>query len=297
MQNGKTGSFLDEAFLKQLETIRILAQKGIKGKDTGIHRSGKGGSSLEFMDYRKYHPGDDVRYVDWNIYGRSDRLFIKRFHAEKDLTLHILVDTSLSMDTGTPSKYLYAQKIVAALSYIGLANQDQVGVTSFSDVIGKIKTPERGKEVYLSVLKYLTSLDPSGITDFNSSLQAFADSGRGPGVAVVVSDLLDPKGIKDGLKAVAHSKFKLTVIQVLDQEEISPLFSGSFLLQDIETGRSRNLYADKKLVERYADKMGDWLAEIQDFCKKSGIDYHLANTRISFEDFFLGFLGTGHMMN
>ncbi len=290
-------AFLDDAFLRKLETIRLMAQKGIRGMDSGIHRSHQSGSSLEFLDYRKYHPGDDIRYVDWNIYGRTDRLFIRRFHAEKDMTLHILMDTSLSMKSGIPQKHLYAKKITAALSYIGLSGQDQVGVAAFSDTMGSIKSPERGKDVYLSILNFLSSLEPSGRTDFNASMEAFAETIRAPGMAVVVSDLLDPKGFKDGLKALIRSKFRLALIQVLDREEINPSFVGRFLFSDVETGRTQHLASDQTLLDRYIKKMTALLAETEDFCKKQGIDYHLADTRIPFEVFFLGFLGTGRMVN
>ncbi len=290
INRGKNESFLDEAFLRKLETIRILAQKGIKGKTSGIHRSYKSGSSQEFMDYRRYHPGDDMRYVDWSVYGRTDQLFIKLFHAEKDLTLHILVDTSKSMEFGYSSKADYAKKIVAALSYIGLANQDQVGVTSFSEIIGQTKSPERGKDVYLSVLNYLKSLNVEGKTNFNTCLEQFANEGNKPGIVVVISDLLDPLGYKDGLRALIHSKFKLTLIHVLAQEEIGPTFKGNYALQDIETGIARNFFTDKKILQQYEKKMTDYLNDISNFCRQRGIDYHLANTEVPFEDFFLEYL-------
>lgn len=291
------GMFLDEGFLRKLETLRVLVKKEIKGKNTGIHKSYKTGDSLEFMDYRKYHPGDDFRYVDWNVYGRTERLFIKLFHAEKDLTMHILVDVSRSMSAGDPVKSEYAKKIIAALSYVGLANQDQVGVTSFSETIGKTKSPERGKNVYFSILTYLDSLNIGGETNFNASMESYANVGNRPGIAVIISDLLDPKGYEYGLTAMMHGKFKLVLIQVLGQEEITPLLDGNVTLQDVETGRERNLRANRTMLMLYEKKMKDHLNGIREFCRKRGIGYHLAKTNIPFEDFFLGYLQTERLLS
>jgi uncharacterized protein (DUF58 family) len=150
--NENMESFLDEEFLRKLEKLKILAQRGRKGPTKGEHISWRSGASLEFLDYRKYQVGDDFRYIDWNVYGRLDKLFLKLFRAEEDLNVHILIDTSRSMGTGNPLKDIYAKKIAAALSYIGLANLDRVGITSFSDSLGETQLPEKGRSVYFNLL-------------------------------------------------------------------------------------------------------------------------------------------------
>ncbi len=289
-------SLLDEKFLHQLETLKLLAQKGLKGRNPGIQKSRRSGSSMEFMDYRKYQPGDDIRYVDWNVYARTDRLFVKQFHAEKDVILHLLMDKSGSM-AAPAAKFLFAKKIVAAISYMGLASQDQVGISAFNDTVGPIRSPERGKDVYLSVLNYLSDLEPGGVTDFNGALTAFAQAGHKPGVAVVVSDVLAPDGFKEGLKALVLSRFKLSLIQVLTPQERFPSFKGRFALSDVETGHHQFFAATKRMKQAYVEKMTAYIEGINTFCLGMGIDYHLADTGASFEDFFLGFLNSRHMQN
>jgi uncharacterized protein (DUF58 family) len=290
-------SFLDEDFLRKLEKLKILAQKGIKGPIKGEHDSWRSGASLEFLDYRKYQAGDDFRYVDWNVYGRLDRLFIKLFRAEEDLTIHVLVDTSQSMGWGNPPKDIFAKKLAAALCYLGLASLDRVGITSFADSLGESKLPERGKRVYLSMLKYLLSLKPGGKTDLNSCLTEFASACKRPGIAIILSDLLDPKGFEKGLEALSYRRFDITLIQILDREEIFPAFNGYLTLKEVETGEVKRITLDRALLELYREGMRDFLENIKDFCRKSGIDYYLSNTGVPFEDLLLEYLAKGTLFH
>jgi len=290
-------SFLDEDFLRKLEKLKILAQKGIKGPIKGEHDSWRSGASLEFLDYRKYQAGDDFRYVDWNVYGRLDRLFIKLFRAEEDLTIHVLVDTSQSMGWGNPPKDIFAKKLAAALCYLGLASLDRVGITSFADSLGESKLPERGKRVYLSMLKYLLSLKPGGKTDLNSCLTEFASACKRPGIAIILSDLLDPKGFEKGLEALSYRRFDITLIQILDREEIFPAFNGYLTLKEVETGEVKRITLDRALLELYREGMRDFLENIKDFCRKSGIDYYLSNTGVPFEDLLLEYLTKGTLFH
>ncbi len=286
-------SILDDAFLRTLDAMRFMTRTGGSGDSAGVHKSHKSGSSMEFMEYRRYHPGDEIRYVDWHVYGRTNRLFIKLFHAEKDLTLHILIDVSGSMKAGALAKSEYAKKIAAALAYMGLANHDQVGLTAFSDTIGPFLSPEQGQSVYMSMLNTLSALIPAGRTDFNGSLKAFAGGGNKPGHAVIISDLLDPAGFKEGLNAMLYSKFSLSLIQVLDPMEINPVLNGSITIQDVETKEEGTFFIDEKAVAQYRKRMAAYLAQIDSFCKKQAIDYHLVHTGLPFEDFFIGYLKTG----
>ena len=283
-------SFLDDDFLRKLEKLKILIQKGKKGPVRGEHVSWRSGTSLEFLEYRKYQPGDDFRYVDWNVYGRLDKLFIKLFRSEEDLTLHFLVDMSQSMGSGNPSKEIYAKKIAAALSYIGLANLDRVGVTSFTDSLGETRSPERGRQAYLSVLKYLLSLKPEGKTDLNSCLTEYASVSKRPGIAIILSDLLDPKGFEKGLEALSYGKFDIALIQILDREELFPSLSGYLMLKEVETGEIKKITLDGALLELYRKKIRVFLENVKDLCRNSGIDYYLSDTSIPFEGFLLDYL-------
>ncbi len=283
--------------MRKLERLKVLARKGIKGPAKGDHDSWRSGASLEFLDYRKYQVGDDFRYIDWNVYGRLDKLFIKLFHAEEDLTIHVLVDMSLSMGSGTPPKDLHAKKIAAALCYIGLANLDRVGVTSFASSLGDPMPPERGRQAYPSVLRYLLSLRPEGKTDLNACLSEYASACKRAGIAIILSDLLDPKGVEQGLEAMSYRKFDTTLIQILDREELFPSLKGYLALREIETGETKKITLDGDLLQRYHGKVRGFLENIKDLCRTKGVDYYLSDTSVPFEDFLLDYLTKGTLFH
>lgn len=289
-------SFLSDDFLRGLDQLQILTRKKINTSGPGIHLTWKSGGSLEFLDYRKYQPGDDLRYVDWNVYGRLDRLFIKLFQAEKDLVLNILIDTSLSMGIGSPSKLIFAKKIAAALGYIGLSNNDHVGISAFNDSIAFSKSPEKGPSTYLSLLGFLKKLTCRGKTDLSSVIMDFATATRQQGILVIISDLLDPGGFEKGLRFINRKKTDVIVIQVLDKKELVPEKKGHFNLVDIETGESRRLSLDDDLIERYKKNMTERIKKTNDFCADNGVTYTLVETDRRFEDFLIDILAAGNIV-
>jgi len=232
-------TFIDDEFLRQLEKLKIVSRKSTRNPRRGEYRSWQSGEGFEFLDFRKYHLGDDLRYVDWSVYGRLDKLFIKLFHAEKGQTAHILLDTSRSMSSGNPSKDITAKKIAAALSYICLSNLDKTGLMAFNNQIVKTKAPARGKTQYLEMLKFFQSLRPTAQTDLNGSLKEYAAICKNPGIAILISDFFDPGGYQDGLKALAYRDFDINLIQVLDHEELDWSKTGNLLLNDCETGEKK----------------------------------------------------------
>ncbi|RPI79979.1 MAG: DUF58 domain-containing protein [Desulfobacteraceae bacterium] len=288
-------SFLDEQFLRRLEKLKVLAQKGVRGAERGEQISWRSGSSLEFLDYRKYQLGDDLRYVDWNVYGRLDKLFIKLFRAEENQTIHILMDTSRSMRLGNPSKELYAKKIAAALSYISLANLDRVRVSSFGTRINQSMAPARSRISYSKVLHFLLALESSGATHFNASLAEYATLSKQQGIAIVLSDVMDPRGFKEGLEALSYGRFHVALLQIMDGTELEPQAVGNLLFKEIETGTSRRMTVDANLLARYRETAREYVNEIREFCLAKGIDYFLCDTRIAFEDFLLDYLAKGRL--
>jgi len=288
--NETAETFLDEDFLRKLEKLKILIQRGKKGPVRGEHASWRSGTSLEFLDYRKYHVGDDFRYVDWNVYGRLDKLFIKLFRSEEDLNIHLLLDMSRSMGSGNPSKEIYAKKIVAALGYIGLANLDRVGITAFSDSLGAMNSPERGRKVYVSMVRHLLSLRPEGGTDINSCLAEYAATCKRPGIAIILSDLLDPNGVEIGLKALRYGNFDITLIQILDPEELHPTLGGYLMMKELESGDTKRITIDHQLQEMYRKNISSLINHVKEFCRNNGIDYFTSDTGIPFEDFLLDYL-------
>ncbi len=290
-----TESFIDEDFLRRLENLRILANRGIKGLGKGEHISWRSGPSLEFLDYRKYQIGDDFRYVDWNVYGRLDKLFIKLFRAEENQNIHILIDSSRSMEFGKPLKDTYAKKIAAAISFIGLTHMDNLYVTAFRNQLDDSMAPVKSRLAYSRVLNYLHALQPRGKTDVNACLVKYAGTHSGPAISIILSDLMDQKGFEEGLEALQHARFDIAVIQILDREEILPINTGSHILKEIEVGEKMNITIDRSTLTLYHRKMQDFLEYIKKYCLDKGIDYYLCNTSIPFEDLLLDYLTSGRL--
>ncbi len=286
-------SFLDENFLKQLEKLKLITQKGIKGPFRGEHKSWRSGEGQEFLDYRNYQAGDDLRYVDWSVYGRFDKLFIKLFHAEENQTVHFLLDVSRSMQSGSPSKVFNAKKIAAAVSYICLSNLDRVTMAAFADELVDFKPPLRGKRRYAELLNFLHLLSPDKQTDLNTCLSEYASISKYPGIVLILSDLFDPKGYQEGLKALTYRNFDVHLIQVLDHEELSWSHNGNLILKDVETGEKKVTFIDQALAACYRETVEKFLATIKGFCDGYNISYYVYDTHVLFEDFLLDYLTKG----
>src|SRR5271154_6518856 len=166
-----TLSLLDPKFLAQLEQLELVTKKIFLGRMKGERRSKRKGQSVEFADYRNYVVGDDLRFLDWNLYARLDRLFIRLFMEEEDLHFYVLIDNSLSMDFGTPSKLHYAKQIAAALGFIGLVNMDRVVVEAFNDRLTQTMPAARGRRSMWRLMDFLKKLDSAGTSDLKQALK------------------------------------------------------------------------------------------------------------------------------
>jgi len=272
----------DEKFLRQLERLAILSKRAMAGEIQGERRSPKRGQSVEFADYRNYTRGDDFRQIDWNVYARLERFFVKLFVEEEDLTVHLLIDTSRSMDWGKPAKLWYAQRAAAALGYIALANFDRVTVSAFSAGLSQTMQPRRGKQQAFALFDFLASLSVDGTTDMRTSLRRYAQQIPRPGPLMLISDLLDP-GWQDGLRALQSRPFEITILHVLSPDEIDPSLEGDLRLIDVETGRPIEVTADFDLLNRYRENVRHWFEEIRGFCGRRGIAYVQVDTSVPFE--------------
>lgn len=283
--NQKSETFFDAEFLRKLERLHLIAKRlswmGAKGE----HPSSRKGFSLEFSDYRTYQRGDDLRYVDWNIYRRLDRLLLKVFTAEEEMNVYLLVDTSSSMAEGKPAKIDCAKKIAAALGYIGLKNLDRVGGASFSSALHAPLTLGRGRKQILSLFNFLLKLSCNGATDLRSTIHAFTHLFPHPGLVVVVSDFFDPAGWRVALEELARKKYQLLVVHVVDDQEVNPKSRGDVALSDVESRRERRLLLDSDLVRRYQEELGDYFKEIEAVCASRRIDYLRTTTQVPFDDF------------
>jgi uncharacterized protein (DUF58 family) len=278
---------LDPTFLNKLERLRLVAKRLSWSGFKGEHPSLRKGFSLEFSDYRKYQKGDDLRYVDWNIYRRLDRLCLKLFTAEEELNVYLLLDTSRSMGEGNPPKIDYAKRVAAALGYIGLKNLDRVGATAFSSQALLPMEMGRGRKQILALFSFLAELSCRGETDLEGAVQFFSSLFPRTGLVVLLSDLFDPDGWRAGLEALVRKGYQLLVIHILDAQEISVAPRGDVSLFDVESERERRLFLDDELVERFDAELQDYLKTVESFCISRDMDYLRTTTATPFEDFVL----------
>jgi len=279
---------LSADFLAQLERLALVSRRVFRGRVKGERKSPRKGSSVEFSDYRPYGVGDDIRYVDWNVFARLDRLYLKLFVDEEDLCLHLLVDASASMEYGRPTKLVYATRLATALAYVGLMNYERVGVAVVREGIAEGWTTARGRGQVFPVMEFLSRVRPSGRTALSEGLAAYALRSKEAGLAVVVSDLLDPAGHERGLKALLERRFDVHVIHVLAADEMSPSFGGDLRLADAETGELRDLTLDAEAMRTYRQRLREFLERAEQFCRGREIGYHRVMTDTPVEQFVLG---------
>lgn len=264
-----------------------------RGLLRGEHATRRRGLGLDFSDYRRYQPGDDFRHIDWNIFSRLDRLFLKLYTADEDLTLHVLIDTSASMGFGEPSKFDYARRLAAALAYIGLASMDRVGITAFADAAGASLPPVKARHRITSMLAFLRELRCAGTTRYGDALGEFAARARSPGLVVVLSDLLGGDDARLGLDAVRQGGHDVVALQLLGEDEIDPPLEGALRLVDAENGDELRVTVDRELRAAYRRRLGQALDAIETHCRRRGIEYLRASTAIPFEDVVLRYLRQG----
>lgn len=283
----------DERFLRKLENLSIVSRRVSAGQAKGERRSRRRGAGVEFQDYRPYVMGDDFRYVDWNVYSRLDRLFLKLFVEEEDLCLHLLVDSSASMGFGTPPKLDYALRVAAALGYIALSNLERVALGLFAGEMQAMLRPRRGRGQILPLLDYLGQVEARGGTGLNGALAEYALRNRTPGVAVVVSDLLDPAGFEAGVRALLRRRFEVFLLHLVSEEELHPDLAGDLRLLDAEGGDVREITADRVLLTQYAENLQGFFDRVEGFCLTNRIDYLRASTLVPFEELILKHLRRG----
>lgn len=248
----------DEAFQKRLEALALLSRRAVMGKHRGERRSKKTGAGVEFADHREYAAGDDFRFIDWNLYGRSDRLLVKLFQEEEDLSVHVLLDTSRSMAMGqdpSRTKLAYGKRLAAALAYVALSGLDRVSVSAFTGQVVERLPPTRGRGQMLRVLSFLRPLRGEGITDFKAAMRAFVARGERRGLVLVISDFYDPDGVQAGLDVLRHARFDPTLLHLWSPEEAQPsrdpeLF-GDLSLIDAERGEGREVTLTAATLRKY----------------------------------------------
>src|SRR5437868_15535839 len=220
MPETQSQPLLEPRFLARLEQLELVSRKIFLGRMKGERRSKRKGQSVEFADYRNYVIGDDLRFLDWNLFARLDRLFIRLFMEEEDLHFYILIDNSLSMDFGSPSQLRYAKQVAAALGFIGLVNMDRVVIEAFNDRLTQSMPALRGRRSLWRMMDFLQKIEPAGPSDMKRALRTFSLKCSGKGIVVLLSDLMDKDGYEEALRYLVARQLDIYVIHILSHEEI-----------------------------------------------------------------------------
>jgi uncharacterized protein (DUF58 family) len=266
-------ALLTPDLLRKLDQLEILTRKQFAGRLRGEQRSTRKGHSLEFADYRNYVQGDDVRFIDWKIFGRLDRLFLKLFMEEEDLFVHFFLDTSQSMALGNPEKLLYAKKLVAALSYVSLSAAHRVSIFPFAETLGEPLPSTRGKTQIGKVAGFLDRLRPEGKTHSLPGMRLFRRRILGSGYVFVISDFLDKAGVEEALKLMLSGRFEVVVFHLLAPDEEEVAWDGDWRLVDVEDGESESISITETFKEDYAKTVRTFRGEHQAMCHRMGFQY------------------------
>jgi uncharacterized protein (DUF58 family) len=302
-------SLLTPELLRRLEQFQLLASRRAKSSSKGERRSRARGQSVEFADHRSYVPGDDFRYLDWNLFGRLDRLFLKLYEEERELPVRIFLDASESMTFGEPRKFDFARQVAAAIGYVALCGFDRVSIIPFPNAQGRAQTTQasaeavashnqqsavegalravRGKKSSIQFFANLNALTAGGGADLNESLRRGALEARHTGLAIVLSDFLDPAGYEPGLTALVGRGFQVNCVQILALEELAPTTFGDLRLVDSESGGLQEVTFGRYRMKAYQQTVQNFVQRLRDYCTKRGMNFFMAPSNMGLQELLL----------
>jgi len=296
-------ALLTPELLRRLEQFQLLAARRAKSSAKGERRSRARGQSVEFADYRNYVHGDDFRYLDWNLYGRLERLFLKLYEEERELPVRIFLDASESMTFGEPRKFDFARQVAAAVGYVALSGFDRVSVIAFPDLANRgdgdpvARVAElaargalrsvRGKRSAIQFFQNLSALSAGGPANLNEALRRGALEARQAGVAVVLSDFLDPAGYESGLNALTGRGFQVDLVQILAPDELSPATFGDLRLVDSESGATQEVTFGRFRLKAYRQTVQNFMQRLREFCQARGINFFTASSNTDLQELLL----------
>ncbi len=289
----RVDDLIDSELMAKLDQLDVMSRKIFAGKLQGERRSKKRGVSVEFADYRHYVHGDDLRFVDWNVYARLDRLFLKMFLEEEDLSLLIALDASASMDWGNPNKLVFAKRLAMALSYIGLVNHNRVTLYAFNRGGVKALPSLRGRRRTHEIGSWLLDVAPGEASAFDTAMRYVALSRQGKGVMVILSDFMLKEGYEKGLRYLAGGGYDTFCLQVLSPEEIDPGrhgLAGDLKLTDVEDEDQAEITVSAALLKRYRENLNAYCGKLRDFCVRRGITHVMVDTSTDLTGLLLDYL-------
>lgn len=289
----------DEGFQKRLEYLAIVAKRMFRGRTRANRRSSKAGSGVEFSDFRQYAPGDDFRYIDWNAYGRMERLLLRLYEEEEDLSVYVLIDRSRSMGVASgqgPTKLFQAKRLAGALAYMSLHHLDRVSVVGLGDGASPRLPPTRGRQRIFAVLDFLRRMQCDGSTDLSAALGQFTAQHKRRGVAIVLSDLFDPQGFERGLDKLRFARFETQVLQLFDPAEAEPDLRGELSLHDAESGGVRDVTVTPRVLARYRAEYAAYQERVKRYCGEKQIPLARISTRTPADEAVVDLLRRGGMV-
>jgi uncharacterized protein (DUF58 family) len=296
---------LDARVMARLDGLDVITRKIFAGRVQGERRSRRRGMSVEFADFRPYVHGDDLRFVDWNIYGRLDRLFLKVFLEEEDLSLVVVVDETPSMRWGNPDKFVFAQRLAMCLGYIGLVNHHRVTMASFGTHGLKLLANQRGRRRAWDLGKWILGLDPTPEeravdgerrptpVGFEEACKTLALRRQGRGVMIILSDFLHPEGYEKALRYVSGGGYDTFAMQVLSPEEIDPAahgVNGDLRLVDVESGQEQEVTITPAVLAAYRERLDAYCGGLREFCVRRGVTHLLIDTAMDLDTLLLDYL-------
>lgn len=282
-------SLLDPAFMRKLDQLALISRKIFSGKMRGERLTKRRGESVEFADYRNYVVGDDLRFLDWNIYARLGQLFLKLFLQEEDLHVSVMIDISKSMDWGHPNKAVFAKRIAAAIAYIGLNNYDRVSLYAYANGLQYELTGVRGRRMMFKVIEFLSAIQCEGQSNLPAACKQFAIRHPQPGIVLMLSDFFEKSGYENGFRYLLGRQYDLYAIQILSPEEIDPPMVGDLQLTDVEDDDTADVTISRALINRYKHNLQSYCEELKGYCTKRALNYLFTSSDVSFDQIVMAY--------
>lgn len=290
MTASTSASLLSPQLLAQLERLELVTRKVFRGRMKGERRSRRKGQSVEYADFRSYVPGDDLRFIDWNLYARLEKLFLKLFLEEEDLHFFALLDASASMDFGQPSKLQYTKQLAAALGFVGLCRADRVKV----EVLGAARSSPgpvlRGRHSLWRMLEHLDAVRPGMNVPLADGVRDFCLRNQGKGILVLITDLMDKSGYEAALRFLLTQQMDVYLVHVLSPEELEPDIQGDLRLVDCEDQDVAEVTVSRPLLDRYKRNLAAFIDGAREFCGRRGMNYLLTRTDVPVEQLVTKYL-------
>jgi len=284
------GQLLSPQLLAQLERLELVSRKVFRGRMKGERRSKRKGQSVEFADFRQYVPGDDLRFIDWNLFARLERLYLKLFLEEEDLHFYALIDTSTSMEFGEPTKLQFAKQLAAALGFIGLCRADRVKIESLGTSSRKPGPTLRGRSSLWRMQEYLEGIESGENVSLAEGVKNFCLRNSGKGILVLISDLMDKEGYEKALRFLVTQQMDVYLLHVLSPEELNPEVKGDLKLIDCEDDDVAEVTISRPLMDRYKRTLATFIDGAREFCTRRGMSYLMVSTETPVETLVANYL-------